>query len=108
MGRLRGSFPDSVICQAFRRCAHRRSHRPIGSPPWSRAFQCRQGSAFVANISHEIRTPLAAMGHTDVMTLGDLAPKDYTDYVQTVRRNSVHVLSILNDVLDMSKLEAVG
>ena len=59
-------------------------------------------SAFVANISHEIRTPLSAiMGHTEVMALGDLTPQDYTDYVQTVRRNSIHLLSILNDVLDM-------
>jgi signal transduction histidine kinase len=64
-------------------------------------------SAFVANISHEIRTPLAAiMGHTDLMRLGGLSPQDFADYVQIVRRNSTHLLSILNDVLDLSKVEA--
>ncbi|MDB5356011.1 MAG: luxQ 3 [Phycisphaerales bacterium] len=64
-------------------------------------------SAFVATISHEIRTPLAAiMGHTDLVALDNLPPQGFADYVQIVRRNSIHLLSILNDVLDMSKVEA--
>jgi signal transduction histidine kinase len=64
-------------------------------------------SAFVANVSHEIRTPLSAiMGYTDLLALTEPGPDDYADFLRTVRRNSEHMLSILNDVLDMSKVEA--
>jgi PAS domain S-box-containing protein len=67
----------------------------------------RAKSDFLANISHEIRTPLTAiLGYADVMLAPRLADEQRIHNAQTIRRNGEHLLSILNDVLDMSKIEA--
>jgi signal transduction histidine kinase/CheY-like chemotaxis protein/transposase-like protein len=67
-------------------------------------------SQFLANMSHEIRTPLTAIvGYTDLMIEeGDLAkaPPSRVGYVEALRRNGQHLLTILNDILDLSKIEA--
>jgi len=64
---------------------------------------------FLASMSHELRTPLnAVIGFSDIMRLklfGDLPPK-YADYAQLIWESGQHVLDIINDVLDMSKIEA--
>ena len=64
---------------------------------------------FLANMSHELRTPLnAIMGFSDIMRakmFGDLAPK-YAEYAGLIHESGGHLLDLINDVLDMSKLEA--
>jgi signal transduction histidine kinase/CheY-like chemotaxis protein len=67
-------------------------------------------SVFLANMSHEIRTPLTAiMGYAEVLyELGDIsrAPQQRLDAIRAIERNSQHLLLIINDVLDISKIEA--
>jgi signal transduction histidine kinase len=63
-------------------------------------------SQFLANMSHEIRTPLnGILGMAQVLALGGL-PRDARDKVQVIRNSGETLLALLNDVLDLSKIEA--
>lgn len=65
-------------------------------------------SQFLANMSHEIRTPLnAILGFTDLMRSdAQLAVEDRDSHLEAVHRGGTHLLSIINDILDLSKIEA--
>lgn len=75
----------------------------------SLAEQANQSkSEFLANMSHEIRTPMAAiLGYSDLLN-GDLAndPEQSADAIRTIQSNANHLLTIVNDILDVSKIEA--
>ncbi|HMA15057.1 MAG TPA: HAMP domain-containing sensor histidine kinase, partial [Kiloniellaceae bacterium] len=70
----------------------------------------RSKSSFLANMSHELRTPLnAILGFSEMMQrgiLGPVQPPKYRDYVDDIHHMGRHLLSLVNDVLEMSKVEA--
>ena len=67
-------------------------------------------SEFLANMSHELRTPLNAInGFSEIMLgemFGPLGDKRYREYSQDILSSGQHLLALINDILDMSKIEA--
>jgi len=76
-----------------------------------RAEEANQSkSEFLANMSHELRTPLNAInGFSDIMKkemFGPLGDPRYNEYISDILFSGQHLLSLINDILDMSKIEA--
>jgi PAS domain S-box-containing protein len=69
-------------------------------------------SDFLAKISHEIRTPLnAILGFAEVIVeerFGPIGNERYRDYLKDIHSSGAHVMSLVNDLLDLSKIEAGG
>jgi signal transduction histidine kinase len=67
-------------------------------------------SDFLAKVSHEIRTPLnAIIGFAEVIMderLGPIGTERYKDYLRDIHKSGTHVMSLVNDLLDLSKIEA--
>lgn len=64
-------------------------------------------SAFLANMSHEIRTPLGAiLGFSALLKEAALAPEERDRYVETIARNGISLTHIIDDILDLAKVEA--
>ena len=70
----------------------------------------RSKSEFLASISHELRTPLnAIIGFSELMekeVLGPLGRGEYKDYASDIRESGRHLLDLINDILDLSKIES--
>lgn len=65
---------------------------------------------FLANVSHELRTPLnAILGFTQMIQtemFGPIAQKEYREYILFILKSATHLLSLINDILDLSRLES--
>ncbi len=72
-------------------------------------FANRSKSEFLANMSHELRTPLnAVIGFSEMMMTAMLGPlsEQYLDYAKDINDSGIHLLTLINDLLDLSKIEA--
>ena len=67
-------------------------------------------SEFLANMSHELRTPLnAILGFSEILLAGMFGPigsPKYSEYARDIHESGKHLLNVINDILDMSKIEA--
>jgi signal transduction histidine kinase len=62
---------------------------------------------FLANMSHELRTPLGVvLGFADILASETLSPKEKAENLQILRRNGQHLLRLIDDILDLSRVEA--
>ncbi len=72
--------------------------------------ESQEKSKFLANISHELRTPLnAIIGFSEILkdeVMGPINNDQYKDYINDIHASGVHLLSLINDILDYSKAEA--
>lgn len=72
--------------------------------------QNQQKSMFLANVSHELRTPLnAIIGFSEIIkdeVMGAVGHPQYKEYINDINSSGVHLLSLINDILDYSKAEA--
>ncbi|SMF16440.1 PAS domain S-box-containing protein [Tistlia consotensis] len=70
----------------------------------------RAKSQFITNMSHELRTPLnAVIGFSEIMSteaFGPLGSERYRDYARDIRKSGEHLLSVVNDILDIGRIEA--
>jgi PAS domain S-box-containing protein len=67
----------------------------------------RAKSVFLSNMSHELRTPLnAILGFTEIMVQDKRFPEDEQGYLEVINRSGHHLLSLINDVLEISRIEA--
>jgi cell cycle sensor histidine kinase DivJ len=89
--------------------AQRRREAELEAARLSAEQQNAGKSRFLANMSHELRTPLnAIMGFSDIMRqrlFGPISDR-YAEYAELIHESGAHLLELINDVLDMSKIEA--
>ncbi len=107
--RLRRVGPLRVVAVVVDAQARRRREERLEASRQEAEQQNAGKSRFLANMSHELRTPLnAIMGFSDIMRsrlFGPL-PDRYAEYAELIHESGGHLLDLINDVLDMSKIEA--
>jgi signal transduction histidine kinase len=103
--RLLETFADQAVIAI----ENARLFREIGDKSRQLEATSRHKSEFLANMSHELRTPLnAIIGFSEVLSekmFGDLNDKQ-AEYLQDILESGRHLLSLINDILDLSKIEA--
>jgi len=107
----RRAMPDGAVVSLYSDITERKAAEEKMEQARAQAeFANRSKSEFLANMSHELRTPLnAIIGFSEAISselLGPVADKKQLEYMKDIHRSGLLLLSIINDVLDMSKIEA--
>jgi len=110
IGRL-GTEADGKYCLILRDLSHRKQFEQALEDARAQAERGNQAkSEFLAKVSHEIRTPLnAILGFAEVIMderFGPIGNGRYKDYLRDIHASGSHVMSLVNDLLDLSKIEA--
>ncbi len=111
IGRLQATRSQAAFCAVVRDITQwKKTEAELREAKEKAEATSRQKSEFLASVSHELRTPLnAIMGFSEVMRLGRFGEIDnekYRGYVQDIHASGAHLLSLINDLLDLSKVEA--
>ncbi len=111
VGRLQAPKSQAAFCAVVRDITQwKKTETELRQAKEAAEATSRQKSEFLARISHELRTPLnAIMGFSDVMRLerfGEIDNAKYKGYVNDIHASGGHLLSLINDLLDLSKVEA--
>lgn len=110
MGRVSGE-EGGRFCAVLRDITHwKRIESELTEAKLSAEQASQQKSEFLARVSHEVRTPLnAIIGFAEVMIeerFGPVGNEKYREYLRDIRTSGEHVVSLVNDLLDISKIEA--
>jgi len=111
MGRISGAEDEAKYCAVLRDITQWKTAEEELTQAKRQAEDASSAkSDFLAKISHEIRTPLnAIIGFSEVMMeerFGPIGNDRYKDYLKDIRTSGSHIMSLVNDLLDLSKIEA--
>lgn len=111
IGKLQATRSQAAFCAVVRDITQwKKTEAELREAKEKAEATSRQKSEFLASVSHELRTPLnAIMGFSEVMRLGRFGEIDnekYRGYIQDIHASGAHLLSLINDLLDLSKVEA--
>jgi signal transduction histidine kinase len=108
---VKGRGDGEVMARAIRYAVERkRAHMQLLEEKERAELANRTKSEFLANMSHELRTPLnAIIGFAEILhneLMGPLGVQCYKEYALNIKESGTHLLDIINDILDLSKIEA--
>ncbi len=111
LGKLQSPPSQASFCAVVRDITQwKRTEQELREAKEAAEQSSRQKSEFLAGISHEIRTPLnAILGFSDVMRterFGEMRNEKYRAYANDIHASGAHLLALVNDLLDLSKVEA--